>query len=636
VDKACAPEPTRRYPSTTELRNDLLDVQHGRSVRQRWRREKRLRQAAWALAALAVLVASVLYLQSVRVRAAEKGLALLELEKAIRPPHTAGWSTTAWQIAGNAAAKFGFDTNLQSQAAASLAGLDAHCLYQTNGIGGSSVAFSPDGRWVLYGALQDPARTDAPGKAHLLDLTTTNLVGYRVPGEGPVAFLPGGTPVQLSTNAENRLALWQVGQRVPPDPPPSGSSGREPAPILPAADQSRLTSAATAHEVDAARAALRFFPLPAGETIGGITALALTTNAGFVAASGTNTAGQPFLAAWDGTTGKLLFPVAAARQSAASSSPGDQRRSAETPLRGQPATALAFTPDGSLLAAGHDSGEVLVWRVPNQNASANVEPRVPPALSESSPTERVSPASPLSRRDGRLYLESDTSPLARISASRLPIRSLAFCRDCVRDPLHPALEPQWLLPTGHSGGGVSNWEVPINRLRTRSLGAEYGVSTLAFNQDSTLLVSAGRHPTKVWDTATGREVLAMDNGDMFTGVAFSANGVEVAFSAQKGFIAAQLSVWKLENGRGIRTLRGLSHQVTRLCCSRNSQLVAAVSHDWQVGVSNAASTRLLHVFTVPRGTSTADNAGLAFSPDNSQSPSCPAPTPCCSLCRWAT
>jgi WD40 repeat protein len=606
VNTACHPDPKHRYASAVEMQAELASVQNGESPHSRRLWKKRFKQAAWALAGVAVLVGAGLYLQSVQLRAAQRSLAFLDLEKAIRPPHTAGWSTTAWEMASNAAVKFGFDTNLQSQAAASLAGLDAHCLFQTNGVGGSSVAFSPDGKSVLFGALDDG--TTNAGQAHLLDLTTTNLSAFPVPGEGPVAFLPNGTPVQLSADTNNRLALWigpSHGRRadavVRSNSTPASASGLGEGPSI---GNSAAGGGARAPQPTA----LRTFTLPAGATIGALTALALTPNASHVAASGTDTAGTPFLAAWDGPTGRLLLPVAASLASAANSAPEAQRRSPEPPLRGPPATALAFTPDGSLLAAGHDSGEVSVCRV--RRADAPVRSNSAPA--GTSGLVETSTAAHLAAGEGT------RAPIAVIPASRLPILSLAFCRDYVHDPFSTYTEPQWLLAIGDSGGGVSIWEVPKQRLRTRCLGADYGVSALAYNPDGSLLASAGRRPTKMWDTATGREVLSVKNGDMFTGVAFSADGVKVAFSSEQRFIAAQLNVWLVQNGRGIRTLRGLSTPVTRLCCSSNGHLVAAVSHNWQVGLWDAASNRLLHVFNVPRGTFTADNAGLAFSPDGSQ------------------
>src|ERR1035441_6617241 len=85
----------------------------------------------------------------------------------------------------------------------------------SSGIGGSSVAFDRGGNRVLFGSL--PEQAGHPGKAHLLDLATTNLAAFPIPGVGPVAFLPDGTPVQFSADASNHLALWLAGSKPPGD-----------------------------------------------------------------------------------------------------------------------------------------------------------------------------------------------------------------------------------------------------------------------------------------------------------------------------------------------------------------------------------------------------------------------------------
>lgn len=389
INTACGSEEGgRRYASAAEMQADLAWLQSGKSLQRQRKREKRLKQAAWALAGAAVLVLSVLFVQQTRLRLAtahqavlkarldaeetqkkeaERGVALLQLEQAIRPPHTEGWSSNAWQKASDAAAKFGFDTILQSQAAASLAVLDAKCLFETNGVGGSSVAFDREGKRVLFGSLTE--NTDDPGKAHLLDLATTSLSAFPVPGEGPVAFLPDGRPVQFSADASHRLALWLAGPVPTRDPQPWP---------------------------------LRQFNLDSGERMATNLVLAVTPNGAFVAASGTNTEGRDFCAVWDSSSGRLAYQTNAS------------------------ATALALAPDGSLLAAGNDLGEVKIWRV------------------------------------------SESNSLPTVTAGRLPILSFAFCRNFFRDPLPPAEEPQWLLAVGDSGGGVTIWEVPTQRSRSHA------------------------------------------------------------------------------------------------------------------------------------------------------------------------
>src|SRR5262249_29160724 len=79
-----------------------------------------------------------------------------------------------------------------------------------------------------------------------------------------------------------------------------------------------------------------------------------------------------------------------------------------------------------------------------------------------------------------------------------------------------------------------------------------------------------------------------------------------------------LSTWHLENGRGIRILRGLTRQLTKVCFSSDGRWLAAGSHAWEVGLWDLHSSQLGHVFEMPLGLVTADNVGMAFSLDCAQ------------------
>jgi WD40 repeat protein len=546
VLKACDPDPNRRYTSAAQMQADLALLQSGRSLHHQRMLEKRFKQAGLAFSVAVVLGLAGLFIQQSRLqivreraRAAERQTALLNLGNEIRPPHTEGWSGRAWLIASNAA-RFAFDTNLQSQAAASLAGLDAKCLFQTKGIGGSSVAFDRDSKRVLFGSL--PGDTEAPGKAHLLDLTTTNLSAFAVPGFGPVAFLSDGTPVQFSADVSNNLALWcprplaGLAHSTNRLPGQAGGPGAHPITVPQLASDQPTP--------------LRFFDLDSGERFISLSALAMTPDGSTVATTG-STAGRSLCAVWEGASGRVL------RQFDAS------------------AGALALSPDGSLVAAGSDEGEVTIWRI------------------------------------------SDSAQLPKIPASRVPIHSVAFCRDFVRSPRSPSPDHGWLLAAGDSGGNVTIWEVPAQRLRTRCPGAYYDRNALAFSPDGTLLASAGRGPFTLWDTAIGKLVFSAARGDALAGVSFSPDGMLVGACCRQMFEHARLGAWKLEQRRGVGTLRGLGQRVAKVCLSTDGRFAAAVAFDWQVGIWSLPDHQLLHVFNMPPGLFTADNAGLAFSPDDS-------------------
>ena len=85
----------------------------------------------------------------------------------------------------------------------------------------------------------------------------------------------------------------------------------------------------------------------------------------------------------------------------------------------------------------------------------------------------------------------------------------------------------------------------------------------------------------------------------------------------RGGWAAVVGVVELETGRGVAELRGLTAQSGKVKFSHSGQLLAALSHNWEVGIWNVASNRLERVFEAPKGL-VADNAAMAFSRDDSQ------------------
>jgi eukaryotic-like serine/threonine-protein kinase len=235
-------------------------------------------------------------------------------------------------------------------------------------------------------------------------------------------------------------------------------------------------------------------------------------------------------------------------------------------------TAVAISPSGSLVAAGDSTGHVSVWSV----------------------------------RDRRR--------VAEFTASRNKIRSLAL-KQTIRSSESRAggTNGVWLLAVGDDGVLVTIWDVD-NRTSTPCRGRDSNIYAVAFSPDGTTLTSGGRGPVEIWDVATGRLLLDVSTGDYISGLDFAADGTRLAVSTLGHTYPPNVSVWKLEFGRGIQTFRGLAAQVSRVCFSADGSRLAALSDDWEVGVWDLNSGQLLRIIEAPRG-EFADNAPLAFSPD---------------------
>ncbi len=236
------------------------------------------------------------------------------------------------------------------------------------------------------------------------------------------------------------------------------------------------------------------------------------------------------------------------------------------------ATALAFSHDGERLAAGTDRGEVRVW-------------------------------SP----------DADwTSTHQKATGNR--IQALCFSRDPRRDSEG---NQGWLLAVGDAGAEIAILDLAASSIRSLCVGSPYEVAALAFSPDGTILASGGRQAVRLWDVAKGTTLLQVLVGDSTRGIDISGHGDRLAFTCRPQVGNPSVDVWRLEHGRGLMTLLGLTGPVSKITLSPDGRRVAALSHDWRIGVWDLDEGRLLGVLEGPRGLY-ADNAALAFRTDGRQ------------------
>lgn len=234
--------------------------------------------------------------------------------------------------------------------------------------------------------------------------------------------------------------------------------------------------------------------------------------------------------------------------------------------------SLGFTPDGSLLAAGDNNGSIVVWSV------------------------------------------AAAEKIATLKDDRLSIRSLAFHRDSLRHG-EKNEKADWLLAAGDEGGTITIWDLSAKKVRMRLLGSPYHVYAITFSPDGTILASAGRYGATLWDVATGRPLLRLRAGNFQTNLDFSSDGRRLAIASKAAWDdQGNVFVYDLEDGRGIRTLRGLAGQVSMVWISADQKWLAGLAHNWRLGIWEITTGRLRHVIEVPKGEIGA-NAFLEFDCD---------------------
>jgi serine/threonine protein kinase/WD40 repeat protein len=439
--------------------------------------------------------------------------------------HPSGWSDDA----GNALdqiARIRRDQRFQSLSLAARRGFDAH-IVESISPGGRSILFDPQGRRLLIAGIGiEGYRGDDRGST-IWDIAGGAQRVTKIRASGPVAFRPDGTALQLSHDDPRILRLWDV-------------------------ERERVIAEFTIPVAGGADPGPGDHPHPIYYDF------ALAADGSRVAASYKDPESRTWVAVWDGTSGRLLHRFAGR------------------------AARLAFSPDGTLLAGGEDSGKIHVWSIGDGLEL---------------PSPRLGPASVGALAFGRSLRRGGSSKGESGNQGR-----------------------GWRLAAGDSGGNTTIWDVETGMLHVRCPGRGSGVNALAFSPDGTLLVTGGSRPIHLWDVIGGALLLDLDDVQHCLSLAFSPDGKFLASGGVQTIASAtakdvsRVTRWRLENGRGIQTLRGLVAPTAEIRFSPDGRYVAAVASDWQIAIWDRRTGALRHVFRAPDGYSP-EKSGLAFSRD---------------------
>ncbi len=200
-----------------------------------------------------------------------------------------------------------------------------------------------------------------------------------------------------------------------------------------------------------------------------------------------------------------------------------------------PATSLAFSADGALIAAGLEDGKVALWDV-------------------------------------------NTRELLRsLSGPAKPISSVSFSPD------------GRLLAGGSTDGTANVWQVSDGALQQTFKSHSRAITAVAFAPDGGSLFSASEDGSVHQLEMPDGKVLRVFGGYTNAGISLSADGAVLAaagedyYSGQKG----KVRVWTVADGKLVRTID--APEVTNVALSPDGQLVAAGEAGHTASVWNVAS-----------------------------------------------
>jgi WD40 repeat protein len=201
--------------------------------------------------------------------------------------------------------------------------------------------------------------------------------------------------------------------------------------------------------------------------------------------------------------------------------------------------AVAFSPDGKLVASASDDSTVGLW---DSATGASLQ-----------------------------TLESHSGGITAVAFS--PDSKL------VASASHDGTARLWDLATGAS-------------LQTLE-GHSSDVTTVAFSPDGKLVASASDNDTvRLWDSATGASLRTLEgHPNSVTAVAFSPDGKLVASASWDKTVR----LWDSAAGASLQTLEGHSSIVTAVAFSPDGKLVASASHDntvrlWDLATGSSLQT----------------------------------------------
>jgi WD40 repeat protein len=290
--------------------------------------------------------------------------------------------------------------------------------------------------------------------------------------------------------------------------------------------------------------------------------------------------------------------------------------------------AVAFSPDGALLATGGEDRLITLWDWKNRKAVRELPGH----------TDCLSTRSLSFHPDGSTLLSGDRAGTARLwdvasGQVRRPFKVGSKWTSCVFSPtgkmmavwdeggtlqLYDGTGKQWLgkLPSSSAFPGLlgvafspdgktlalGDWtsEVRLWDVGTRSLrphpGGEMGaLNYVAVSPDGRWLASASEDAVvRIWDLQTGKLHAPLRGHEYIVGrVAFSPSGQYLA----SGYVDGNILLWDMPSGALKHKLRRHTANVLALVFSRDGNTLASGSADWSAALWDVASGKLKRLIT---------------------------------------
>ncbi len=261
---------------------------------------------------------------------------------------------------------------------------------------------------------------------------------------------------------------------------------------------------------------------------------------------------------------------------------------------------VAFSPDGSLIAAASSDQTVRVWEAATGICRATLRGhgKLVGAVAFSPDGSLIATGS--DDHTARTWDTATWTHRTTFNGHEDWVRSVEFSPDGS------------LIATASKDASARTWDTLTGTQRVKFNGHTEWVRRVAFSPNGKLIATACRDYTaRTWDTATGARRAFLDpRSDGLNSVAFSPDGSLIAIASRDGTI----SIWNADTGTSKRTLKGHADWVRDVAFSADGTLIASAARDGTVCLWDTATwTRRDRIEVTDRSPMKA----VAFSPVDS-------------------